>query len=363
MNFDLITNDEELAECCEFFNTCEQLAIDTEFKRETTYYPKPCLVQIAGNQRTVLVDPFNIQNFAPLKALFLNESITKILHAGRQDMEVFQLMLSCLPTPVFDTQIAASLLGMPNQVGYSSLVKAFFEIELDKTLTRTDWEKRPLKQDELNYAANDVEYLETIYQKQKEELEKLGRFTWLTEDVNQQLHENLDDDALEKVWKKISRNPKLDQSQRNILFSLNQWREKEAINRDRARQFILSNDVLIGLAFKQPSTLTELKNVDRIPKPAIHRYSEKLLEIINSEETQLLNIPEDTQNRLSPEESDLFKKLKSKVQEVAKELKIEDTLICNRKTLESLARGNTDNKLLQGWRYEVVGQQLEPLLS
>lgn len=363
MTYQLITQDAALAEACEYFSRCEHISVDTEFKRETSYYPKPCLIQIAGNNRTVCIDPFEITDFSPLKTLLCNEKVTKVFHAARQDMEVFQILVDCLPTPVFDTQIAAALLGETHQIGYSALVKAFFDIELDKTLTRTDWEKRPLSEKELNYAANDVEYLEKIFETQKQQLIEKKRMPWLEEEVSTLFHDNVYVDSLIKVWKKISRSAKFSQEQRNILYALNQWREQEASQRDRARQFVISNDVLVELALKQPKNLNELKQVDNIPNPVLNRYSDELLKIINSDETQQFDIPEEeTRYQLTPEEKSILKKMKAELHRTAEDLKIEESLLCNRKSLEQLIRSEPQNKLLNGWRYEIIGQKLEKIL-
>ena len=358
MAFNLITGNSELADICNFYKNCNQLALDTEFKRETSYYPIPCLVQIEGGNQISLIDPLHITDFSPLTTLLADTHIVKILHASRQDLEVFQVLLNSTPTSIFDTQIAAALLGDPNQIGYSTLVQQFFDIELDKTLTRTDWEKRPLSDKELVYAANDVKYLNHIFQIQSEKLDKLNRLSWLEEEVNNMIVDSNGDDALDKVWKKISRSARLNAQQRNVAFALNQWRENQAIKRNRARQFIISNEVLMGIAFHQPNNISELNQISKIPKPFIKRYSEEILELIHAEDTRNLNIPDSTQQKLTPEENELLKILKSTVQQVAAELKIDESFVCNRKSLETLARGNIDNKVMQGWRKNNIGDQL-----
>ncbi|MDX1811349.1 MAG: ribonuclease D [Gammaproteobacteria bacterium] len=361
--FELITTETQLNEICEQFKASKQLALDTEFKRETSYYPIPCLIQIAAEQKTVLIDPFPIEDFTALKKLLCDNSSCKILHSGRQDLEVFHLLFDCIPSPIFDTQIAAALLGKAHQIGYSALVNEYFNVELDKTLTRTDWEKRPLSEKELIYAANDVKFLEVLYQRQAEELEQKNRLNWLREEVEFLFHETMHDDSLEKVWKKISRSYKFNSKQRNILFALNQWREQEARTRNRARQFIISNEVLMSLAISAPQTTSTLNDIDKIPAPVVRRYGDILLDIINSQETQALNIEEDNIGRLSPEENTLAKALKKIIKQVASELDIEDNILCNRKTLEATARGNYSTRLFSGWRYEVIGKQLEDYIQ
>ena len=364
MTYQLITTNTELNNACQFFSTLEHIAVDTEFKRETSYYPKPCLIQIAGGDKTVCIDPFDITDFSSLKQLLCGDDTLKIFHAGRQDMEVFQQIINCIPEPVFDTQIAAALLGFPNQIGYSTLVNELLQIELDKSLTRTDWEKRPLSEDELEYAANDVIYLEKIFKIQHEQLDKKQRLDWLYEEIDTIFHEDSYSDSLEKVWKKISRSAKFQEEQQKILYALNQWRENEAQTRDRARQFIISNEILTSIALNQPRNLNELKQINNIPGPVINRYSDELLKLVNGESTQELIIPDDnTYFRLSPEEQALLKQIKGEVQQTAKTLNIDDTFICNKKTMEKLVRGNKNTRLFTGWRYEVIGKKLEQLVS
>ena len=303
MAFNLITDNNELADICNFYKNCDQLALDTEFKRETSFYPIPCLIQVEGGNKTSLIDPLEITDFSALTSLLTDSSITKILHASRQDLEVFQTLLNITPTGVFDTQIAAALLGEPNQIGYSTLVHLFFNIELDKTLTRTDWEKRPLTEEELIYAANDVKYLNRIFQVQKEKLDKLNRLSWLEEEVNNMIIESNKEDSLDKVWNKISHSAKLNAQQRNIAFALNQWRENQAILRNRARQFIINNEVLLGIALSHPSDTSELNRINKISKAFVKRYGEEILELIHAEDTLNLEIPELAQQRLTPEEN------------------------------------------------------------
>ncbi len=364
MEYQFITSSEELAEACHFFLSCKLLAVDTEFKRETTYFPKPCLIQLAGGKRIVCIDPFNIEDLQPLRDLLCSEKILKILHAGRQDIEVFHQLLDCSLTPIFDTQIAAGFAGYSSQIGYSALVNSLFGIELDKSLTRTDWEKRPLSTEQLDYAAADVEHLEEIYNILRAQLIETSRLEWLQEDIEAIFHDNIYQESQDKVWSKMCHSAKLDQSQRATLYALNHWRENEAKTRDRARQFVISNEILTKIAIQRPQDLNQLTLTDGIPQPVINRYSSDILNIINDDANTMLNIPDvQPYERLNPEQSTLLKKMKSEVNAVAAELNIENSMLCNKKTLENLIRNESSTKLFDSWRYAIIGKRLQTIMN
>ena len=165
MEFKLITTPQDLETYCSATSKVDWLALDTEFIREKTYYPKLCLVQIASEHDLVCIDTLAISDLSPLNDLLYQNTITKIFHSASQDLEIFVNLFDTVPTPIFDTQIAASLLGYGDQVSYAHLVNEIVDIELDKSLSRTNWERRPLSSKELRYAIDDVKYLAMVYQK------------------------------------------------------------------------------------------------------------------------------------------------------------------------------------------------------
>ena len=170
-----IDNAETLALACDQFRLSPFLCVDTEFHRETTYYPELALIQISNGQQTICVDPLALKQLQPLLALLNNPEITKVFHASQQDMEIFHHQFDVLPSPVFDTQIAAGLLGYGEQIGYAALIKTLLNVEVDKSQTRTDWLKRPLNHRQIQYAASDVYYLAKAYPIILEKLDDLNR--------------------------------------------------------------------------------------------------------------------------------------------------------------------------------------------
>ncbi|MDH5257202.1 MAG: HRDC domain-containing protein, partial [Gammaproteobacteria bacterium] len=255
MTYTLITSTEQLESACHQLSQHQVIAVDTEFKRETTYFPIPCLFQLASTESTICIDPFQIDNLAPLGDLLSNKSIIKIFHAGRQDLEIFYYLFKQLPAPIFDTQIAAAILGFPSQVGYAKLVSDYMGIELDKSLTRADWEKRPLPEKQLEYAANDVIYLLQVYDKQIEALKDTGRLDWPDADCEALLDESLYRPDPLSAWTKMRNYNYFTSQERAVASAICQWREELAIERNRPRKFIFDNPVISELSTHQPVTL------------------------------------------------------------------------------------------------------------
>ena len=194
---------------CARLSGVDWFAIDTEFLREKTYYPKLCLVQIATMQEVACIDPQAIDDLGPLLVRLADTHITKVMHSCRQDMEIFYHLAGQAPAPVFDTQVAAPLLGHADQIGYANLVKAIAGVTLDKLHTRADWSVRPLTQAQIRYAADDVIYLVDIYRKIVAQLQALGRLDWLAEDFRQLSDAALYDMQPASAWLKVKGDSRL----------------------------------------------------------------------------------------------------------------------------------------------------------
>jgi ribonuclease D len=212
---------------------CAQLAdaswfaLDTEFLREKTYYPKLCLLQIATPDVVACVDPLALDDLAPLLALLADRNITKVLHSARQDMEIFYHLTGSPHAPVFDTQIAAPLLGLADQIGYANLVKEMLGVTLDKLHTRADWSLRPLGEEQLRYAADDVIYLAALYQPLLERLQSHGRLEWLDEDFRQLASPELYAINPENAWLKVKGGNRLKGASLSILQALANFRSAD----------------------------------------------------------------------------------------------------------------------------------------
>ncbi|MDH5728056.1 MAG: ribonuclease D, partial [Gammaproteobacteria bacterium] len=178
----MITSSHELIEFCDYLSKQEWIAIDTEFLREKTYYPQLCLIQIATIEQCACIDPLVLPELTPLQQILNNSNIVKVMHAGRQDLEIFYYLNQQIPQPIFDTQLAAPVLGLAEQIAYGKLISAILDIHLEKGHARTDWSQRPLSPAQLDYAANDVIYLAQAYLKMREQLIKANRMSWLDEE-------------------------------------------------------------------------------------------------------------------------------------------------------------------------------------
>ena len=223
-----IDTPQKLDELCRQIAKESWLALDTEFLREKTYYPKFCLLQIATPEWVACVDPIALNDLSALFEAIYNPAITKVFHSCRQDLEIFYQLTGKIPQPIFDTQIAAPLLGFQENPGYAMLVSSFLNINLSKAHTRTDWTVRPLSQAQLQYAADDVIYLCQIYQTMLKKLAELNRLDWLENDFAMLNDPELYDISPENAWLKIRGKNKLTGKQLSIVQTLAEWREQTA---------------------------------------------------------------------------------------------------------------------------------------
>ncbi|MGM0671585.1 MAG: ribonuclease D, partial [Pseudomonadota bacterium] len=201
------------------------IALDTEFMREKTYYPRLCLIQLATLDQIACVDPLKL-DIHLLEPLLFDAGVTKVFHSASQDLEVLYRELGRVPTPVFDTQIAASMLGYGEQVGYANLVKAVLDRDLDKSQTRTDWSRRPLSEQQIRYAADDVRFLATVFMRLLHELESHERMHWLRPEMEALSNPALYEPDPENAWKRVSGAKRLKPRERGVLKAVAAWRER-----------------------------------------------------------------------------------------------------------------------------------------
>ena len=282
--FSLIDNDASLSEISDKLSHSSVLAIDTEFERVNTYYPELCLVQLANGSETIIIDPLCINNLNPLYDLLYQESIVKVLHSAHQDLEIFFNIKGKVPSPLFDTQLVAPLLGYAEGIGYGNLVREVLSIELDKDQARTNWKQRALKQVQLEYAANDVIYLEKVYQIFSEKFKKLNDLSGYNERAARLLKPETYQPDPGILWKKIYAARKLKGSRLEIVKKLAAWREITARHKNRPRKWILSDHALIDIALSQPRTKSDLLKIDKLSQKIVDRYGDMFLEIVESED-------------------------------------------------------------------------------
>ncbi|MDH5611020.1 MAG: ribonuclease D [Gammaproteobacteria bacterium] len=355
----LIEDKQTLNNFCDKLIHESLLAIDTEFFRETTYFPHLGLIQIASSDHIICVDPLAFDARDELRRLFFNRDITKVFHSCSQDMEVLYQYFNELPAPIFDTQIAAAMLGYQDQIGYANLVAEIYEVELDKSQTRTNWLKRPLSVKQIEYAGEDVLYLLPLYEKFNQALKESERNIWLQEDC-EQLCGNVQrfQPDFENCWQRVKGYFKLSNMQLAVCRSIAQWREQLAMSKDLTRRRVMPDELLLKLAATQVN-IQQLKTIDR----QIAQFSSDELETLAQAIETGMQTPESewpvlNRERPSNEEKTLLKHLQKLVQDKADALGIHQSVLCSKKEIERLIHGSRDGKLLNGWRFDCIGQQL-----
>lgn len=355
-----------LADACKRWRHAEILGVDTEFVRERTFYPGLGLIQISDGDAIALVDPVALGDLGPLERLFADAGIVKVVHSCSEDMEVFFHRFGALPGPIFDTQVAAALLGLGYSLGYSALVAALFNVEIPKHQTRTNWLRRPLSEDQKHYAALDVAHLLPCYDVLREGLRRAGRDGWAAEEFSQLLDVGRFDIDPRTIFRGIRRSRGLDRRQLAILRELAAWREEEARRRDLPRNFVLRETVLPELARRPPRKLKDLESVDGLRPEDVRRHGRAVLDAIG----RALDLPDDELPERPPRPPDLspYKKevdaMRRAVAETADGLGLPPELLATRRTVEKTARRVLLGKerplprVLRGWRRAVVGERL-----
>ncbi|WP_019864842.1 ribonuclease D [Methylovulum miyakonense] len=365
-----INTPEKLTAVCALIREASWLALDTEFLREKTYYPKFCLLQIATPDWVACIDPIALPDLGELFAAIYNPNIIKVFHSCRQDLEIFFQVTGKLPTPIFDTQVAAPLLGFQDNPGYAMLVSSFLNINLSKAHTRADWSKRPLTEAQIEYAADDVIYLCQIYQIIIKKLAELGRADWLKQDFAELSNPDIYHIDPAKAWLKIKGKNKLTGKQLSIIQAVTEWREKTAQREDRPKSWLLKDELLFDIAKLQPENISDLAAVRGINERVLHRYGKELCEIITAAKNQP-PIPLHEQGRptkKTQQQEAILDILTALVRIRAEENSLNPSILASRKDLEALLF-NDDNDdadgcpLLHGWRYTMAGKELVGLLK
>lgn len=365
MEIEIIDNPDQLEAFCTHAVRQDWICADTEFMREDTYYPQLCLMQIATKTRIACIDTLIIKDLSVLNQLFASKAITKVFHAARQDLEILFMVNGEIPHPVFDTQIAASALGYGDQVSYAQLVDRLCGVHLDKSLSRSVWTRRPLPEKAIRYAANDVRYLSQTYALLKKELEDKGRAHWVESECQQLNDVNKYRTDTHNSWKSVKGARKLSSKQLNALKWLARWREREAMQRDRPRQWILRDETLHELAVKQPASAASLAKMELLTLKQRRRYAEKLLDCMDrARQTPKGDWPKAVAaSTLSRQQRKRLKQAKAFVRERAEQLGITPSFLATRSMLETLVCEPGELYELQGWRLNLIGDDLKQLLA
>ena len=362
----IVTTTAALTDWAARLQSAPAIGLDTEFLRERTYRAELCLIQAATADDATCIDPLAQMPLTPLIPVLAGEdpssgvaSPVKVMHASRQDVEVL-FPIAGLVRPVFDTQIAAALTGLPAQVGYGELVRRTIGIELAKSHTRTDWSRRPLSPEQVEYALDDVRYLLPLKSSLEEQLDKLGRLPWLAEELaglgdEQSFIVNPDD-----AWQRLKGLRGLDPGRTRLTHSLAAWRERRAIDRNRPRGWILDDIALREIVMRVPRTADQLLLVPELPAGVVKNCADELLGMIAEANVPDPPPPIVSRPRPSPEQTALVRKLASLNQAIAQSLGLSPEVLATRRDIEQLAEGGRDVPVLQGWRRGIVG---EPMLA
>ncbi len=356
---------ETLDQLCQKIAQEPWVALDTEFLREKTYYPKFCLLQIATLEWVACVDPIALPSLEKLFEVLYRQDIVKVLHSCQQDIEIFYQLTGKIPEPIFDTQLAAPVLGIQDNPGYAMLVSSFLNINLDKAHTRTDWSIRPLTEEQLQYAADDVIYLGQIYQIMLKKLSDLGRSDWLQDDFAKLLNQDLYELPPEKAWLKVRGKNKLTGKQLSVLQALAVWREKTAKQEDKPRGWLMRDDLLLDIARLQPVSMNELFKVRNINGRTAKQYGQHLCQLIQEAKTQPpIKLHESGKPPKKTQQQEAIVDLLVAVVRVrADQNSLNPSILAARKDLELLLLDDPQCSLLQGWRYEMAGKELQQILQ
>jgi ribonuclease D len=365
-NIQYINTTDQLVALCEQIKKESWLALDTEFLREKTYYPKFCLLQIATPEWVACVDPIALPSLDMLFDVIYSPSIVKVFHSCRQDLEIFYQLTGKIPEPLFDTQIAAPLLGFQENPGYAMLVSSLLNVNLNKAHTRADWSKRPLINAEIQYAADDVIYLCRIYQLMLQKLAELGRVDWLERDFAELANPDIYQVKPEQAWLKIRGKNKLTGKQLAIVQTLAEWREKTAQSEDRPKSWLLRDELLFDMAKLQPETLSELAGIRGINERVVNRYGAVLCQLVTAAKNRApisLNEKNRPAKKTQQQEA-ILDILTALVRIRAEENSLNPVILATRKDLEVLMFNDDDEcPLLHGWRFKMAGRELLGLLK
>ncbi|CAN7284455.1 MULTISPECIES: ribonuclease D [unclassified Devosia] len=358
---DLIVSTEALSAFCERAAQFDFVTVDTEFLRETTYWPRLCLIQVATDDEAVLIDPLaDHLDLKPFFALLANPSVTKVFHAARQDIEIFVKLTGAVPHNIFDTQIAASVCGFGDSASYDSLVRAICKVELDKSSRFTDWSARPLSEKQRLYALADVTYLRDIYRELRKQVEQTRRWDWVEDELT--VLRSIDtyvvqpEEAWERLKMKINRPRDL-----AALKVLAEWRERKAQTSDQPRSRVFKDDALFDLAMQRPLTPDAFDKLRAVPRgfgrsSAAAEIIELLKGVEALQKTDLPTLPERYRGP-SPKGAvgDLIRVL---LKSVAEQHGVAARILATSDDIDALVLDDeADVPALKGWRRKLFGEK------
>ena len=356
----LIADTQELAAICSRLARHPFVTVDTEFLRETTFWPKVCVIQIASPDEAVAIDALAEDlDLAPLFELMANTGVVKVFHAARQDIEIMWNLAQMIPAPLFDTQVAAMVCGYGDQVSYGDLAQQICRVGLDKSSRFTDWSRRPLSDAQVDYAIADVTWLRDIYLFLKSKLESSGRIDWLADEMSTLTSVSTYEQKPENAWERLkgrARKPR----DLAVLMEVAAWREHEAQTRDVPRSRVLKDDVLVEIALAAPRDAAALANLRAFPRgmEKSRAGAEILVAIERGLARDPKGLPKVERDRRPQRDSATVELLKVLLRQVAEKHGVAAKMIATVDDLEAIAASdNAEVAALAGWRRNLFGEK------
>lgn len=369
-DYQYIDTQQGLEKLCEQLSHQPVLALDTEFIRTNTFYPNAGLIQFADTLGCYLLDPLAIDDFQPLRELLRNDAIVYVIHSCREDLEVLEYLLGCVPAQIFDTQIAATLAGIDFSMGFQRLVEYLLEVELSKTNQRSNWLQRPLSDEQLRYAADDVYYALKIYPLLRDSLASKQRLTWLQSDCETLLRPVDEQAAIRNYWQDVKSAWKLSPRSLQALQYLCEWREITARQKNKPRSFIIPDADLLKIAKQLPKDEADLHSIDGLSLGYLRRYADVLLSSVEqallvAEADLPVALPAPLPSRIKP----VLKRFKAKVLQLAELQNIPPQSLLNKKEFEWIMRSGMEtgeysfSPAVSAWRRQLLADVLDETLQ
>ncbi|HEY1152496.1 MAG TPA: ribonuclease D [Pseudolabrys sp.] len=357
---DLITTSDELADVCARMARHPYVTVDTEFLRESTYYPLLCVAQIASSDESAVIDALAPGiDLAPFFALMTNESVLKVFHAARQDIEIVWNLAQAIPHPIFDTQVAAMVLGYGDSISYDQLVQRITGDTLDKSNRFTDWTRRPLSEAQVRYAVSDVTHLRDVYLNLSDDLDKQGRAAWVAEEMDVLTSPETYRMDPARAWERLRsrvRKPR----ELAVMMEVAAWREREAQTRDVPRSRVLKDDAVGDVAVQAPTSLERLAQLRSLPKGFERsRWGEQIIEAVKRGlERDPKTLPRIERSRSAPNGAATVELLKVLLRMTSERHRVAAKVIATVDDLEQIAASDeADVPAMHGWRRELFGDK------
>ena len=350
----LVNTDKKLQNIIPEIKSSSIIGLDTEFIRESTYFPKLALLQIATNNYNYCIDIINITDKNLLSDILLDDQVIKVIHSSKQDLESIFNYYKCYPKNIFDTQIAFNFLYNEPNPSYSKLVKKYFDISLKEGSWRTNWLERPLSDEKIEYACNDVRYLVKLYHILHGQLQAEQKLDWCKEEIRNDLEI---DNVIVKpkdIWKRLNISNKINNHQLVTLKKLAELRENEAITKDIPRKWIMADTLLFKISTCKASQLDQVISDTRVKLST--KILNKVREIVLNNKTVLLK---DNKAVNIEEYHAQITKCNNIMDSVSNKYNIAPSFIANKKDIENFARGNKNVRFLKGWRFNIFGKLVQ----